>query len=171
MITQNRVGPGVAIRDLGFAPVTRLEFEFKIGAYNATGGNHIAVGIGNLYPFYDFGLPPQGSGFVIGEWHRCPDMGVIVAIEHYAAGYGVDTSTCYGPLSPLKVYKVDLKVTKPFTVSYAIYDGTLLLASFERKMPLVPIAPYPTGAFVIPVDTGIASGAYELLKFKTYTEK
>ena len=166
----------VALRALPISTGTQyLDITIRLGTFDATEGAHLAIGLGDLYRYYDTGtLPPVADGFVIGKSNLCPEKGVAVNMESYGGevpGKILDCPTAFGPLRSDTVYQVRLSVTADGTTRLTVHtaDDTLIWAatrSFNGKH-----GPHARGLFVIPYSpAGKVNGAYELLSITAGTD-
>lgn len=174
-IEEGKTGPLVAVRNFGRSQEYYYvaEFEFKLADYKAQAGEHIAFGIGNLYPFYDKRQGVQGEGFVIGQWSGCPEFPIVIAFETYAGAYPVSSESCYGPIERDVFYKVVFKFKPDVFVEMQLWEveSGKLLHSLAKPVTLQQAGTYPLGLFIIPVDLNLGSGAYKLRNLKVFSRK
>ena len=160
----------IAVRQIPSHQNHYLNLTFKLSGFDATDSAHMAIGLGDLYRYYDAGKAPVGDGFVIGESGGCLDKGVAVNFESYGGeipGKTLDCPTAYGPLNQNTVYQIRLTVTPSGDVDYALrlLDDTLI-ATGHRSWNGQHAA-HERGLFIIPYSpAGKPNGSYELLTLK-----
>ena len=176
MVLNLPTGPMLALRAL---PVTRgthyLDVTFKLKDFDATDGAHLALGLGDLYRYFDRGLVPVADGFVVGKSALCPEKGVAVNFESYGGevpGKVLDCPTAYGPLRSDTVYQVRFSVTDTGVSSMTVHleDDTLVWGRVVRTFNGMH-APHARGLFLIPYSPpDKKNGAYELLRVSSGVE-
>lgn len=165
----------VALRSLPIATGTQyIDMTIKLGSFDATDGAHIAIGLGDLYRYYDTGtLPPVADGYVLGKSNGCPEKGVAFNFESYGGeipGKTLDCPTAFGPLKPDTIYQIRLDVTSAGVsrIVVALADDTVVWQATRTFDGMH--GPHARGLFVIPINPiGKKNGTYELIKMSAGT--
>ena len=175
-IEDTPVGKLVAIREISNpigSSTFRVDATIKLGAYAAIAGEHLAFGIGNLYPHYDNPVRGvQGYGFIFGQWMGCPEHTIVIAIENYTNG-GVQSSTCFGPVSREAYYRVSLELDRDRRVKLKVFaddSNPIPIHYAVLPAPITEDEDYPVGFFLVPVNLNMGSGPYELKSIKFFTQ-
>lgn len=168
------VGYLIALKEIPQVGTHWLDFTFKLGTFNATGGSHLAIGLGDLYKYYETGAVPNGDGFVVGKANACESKGVAVNLESYGgleSGKVLDCPTAFGPLSTTAIYQVRITVSEKGVVKFSVHaeDDTLLWTATRSWTGSYP--EFRRGLFVIPINaSGVTQGSYELLSLQAGVE-
>jgi hypothetical protein len=167
-IQKVQTGYLIAMREIPSRGTHWLEFRFRLDGFDAKNSAHLAIGLGDLYRYFDSGLVPVADGFVVGESGECLDKGIAVNFESYGAeipGKTLDCPTAFGPLDRNLTYRVMLSVSQSGVVHYALFDEAGLLLSEATRSWNGRHGAHARGLFVIPYSPG-QNGAYELISMR-----
>lgn len=146
----------VALRSLP-AGTQYLDLTIKLKGYDAKQGAFLAVGLGDLYAYFDKGNAPLGEGYLVGAINECPTKGIALTVESYTAPLIAVNCKQALTLTNDMVYQIRMTVTAKGDVRVSLHaqDDTLLGVV---SRPAVALAQYSKGLFVVPVG----KGSYEL---------
>jgi hypothetical protein len=160
----------VAVRTLPGEGEHWLRIRFRLAAYDATESAHLAIGLGDLYRYFESGSAPVGDGFIVGLSNSCPEKGVAVNHESYGGeipGRILDCPTAYGSLNLVKEYTVLLVVSAVGEARFDVFDTMGVKVHTAVRDWNGMHRPHDRGLFIIPYSPdGKPNGRYELLELR-----
>lgn len=161
----------IAVRTLPGEGEHWLRLRFRLAAYDATEGAHLAIGLGDLYRYFESGSTPVGDGFIVGKSNGCPEKGVAVNHESYGGELPdrtLDCPTAYGPLDVVGEYTVLLVVSAEGEARFDVFDAQGVKVHTAVRDWDGMHRPHDRGLFIIPYSPeGKPNGRYELLELRT----
>lgn len=154
----------IALRQIPTTGTQYLRMAIKLKGYDTTSGGFIAVGMGDLYRFYENGQHPLGEGYLLGYNNACPSKGVAVTLYSYTDTLPINCRNS-SPILNDMIIQIYVSVTAKGDVNLTVENAYDFLITRLSK-PAVSVAQYSKGFFIVPIGTG----SYELLSLSAGTE-
>ncbi len=156
----------VALRSLPAAGTQFLDIRIKLKKFDTVNGSFVAVGMGDLYKYYDKGEMPLGEGYLIGANVQCPKQNIAIELYSYTApNLPINCKNTLADLQNDTVYQIRVTVNAKGDLSLMVEDeNDVLLARLSK--PAVSVAQYSKGLFIVP----IGKSSYELIGLSAGSE-